>query len=81
MPDWHQQEYGALIREIIAPLSALMPDLSPEDLRLRAQTLFASVHGVVQLSIHGRYVGTPSDLLPREVGALVNAMIHGLHRA
>ena len=78
IPDWHKAEYPVLISEIIAPLAKLRPDLSPEALGLRAQTLFASVHGVVQLAIHGQYVGVPHDLLPSEVAALVEAMTRGL---
>ncbi len=78
VPDWHKAEYPVLIAEIIAPLAELRPDLDPETLRIRAQTLFAAVHGVVQLSIHGRYVGTPDVLLAREVEALVDVMIRGI---
>ena len=85
-PDWHEAEYPVLIAEIIAPLAQLRPDLTPEQLRLRAQTVFASVHGVVQLAVHGRFVGVPLDLLASEVDALVDAMTRGLdhvetHRA
>lgn len=78
IPDWHAAEYGVLIQEIIAPLSKMRPDLDAIALRLRAQTLFASVHGVVQLSIHGRFVGTPRDELAGEVEALVEAMTRGI---
>lgn len=78
IPEWHGAEYAVLIQEIISPLSKMRPDLDSVTLRLRAQTLFASVHGVVQLSIHGRSVGTPSELLAREVEALVDAMTRGI---
>jgi AcrR family transcriptional regulator len=79
IPDWHKAEYPVLIAEIIAPLSQLRPDLAPEALKLRAQTLFASVHGVVQLAIHGRFVGAPISELKSEVAALVDAMTRGIH--
>ncbi|MFT5798559.1 MAG: AcrR family transcriptional regulator [Candidatus Azotimanducaceae bacterium] len=79
VPDWHTAEYPVLISEIIAPLSKLRPDLEPDALTLRAQTIFASVHGVVQLAIHGRFVGTPLSLLASEVAALVDAMTRGIH--
>lgn len=81
VPDWHAAEYAVLIEQIIAPLSQMRPDLSDKMLRLRAQTLFASVHGVVQLSIHGRFVGAPKDALASEVKALVDAMTRGIHLA
>ncbi len=79
VPDWHKAEYPVLIAEIIAPLAHLRPDLSPDALRLRAQTLFASVHGVVHLAVHGRFVGVPLSLLASEVAALVDAMTRGIH--
>ena len=79
VPDWHSAEYPVLIHEIIAPLSALRPELGPDALTLRAQTIFASVHGVVQLAIHGRFVGVPLSLLASEVAALVDAMTRGIH--
>ncbi|KAG1647409.1 hypothetical protein GQR58_030623 [Nymphon striatum] len=79
VPDWHKADYPVLIAEIIAPLSLLRPDLPPDALQLRAQTLFASVHGVVQLAIHGRFVGAPLSMLKSEVAALVDAMTRGIH--
>lgn len=78
VPEWHAAEYAVLIEEIILPLSKMRPDLDAQALRLRAQTLFASVHGVVQLSIHGRFVGTPAEVLAQEVEALVEAMTRGI---
>ena len=79
VPDWHKADYPVLIAEIIAPLGELRPDLPPDALQLRAQTLFASVHGVVQLAIHGRFVGAPLSMLKSEVAALVDAMTRGIH--
>lgn len=74
IPDWHRQYHAVLIAEIVQPIAALRPDLAPDALRIRAQTMFAAVHGVVQLSMHGRYVGVPDHLLAQEVEALVTAM-------
>ena len=79
-PDWHQAEYPVLIAEIIAPLAQLQPDLDRAQLHRRAQTLFAAVHGVVQLSIYGIYVGAPADELRQEVRALVTAMVDGIEK-
>ena len=81
MPDWHRQDHAVLIAEIIAPLGRLRPDLEPDALRLRAQTTFAAVHGVVQLSLQGRFVGVPQARLAGEVAALVSAMTRGTHLA
>lgn len=79
VPTWHAAKYPILIAEIIDPLSKLRPDLAPDALRLRAQTLFAAVHGVVQLAIYGRFVGVPFSVLKAEVAALVEAMTRGIH--
>lgn len=79
VPDWHAAEYPVLIREIIEPLSQLRPDLSREAVQLRAQTLFAAVHGVVYLSIHGRFVGVPTSSVDSEVKALLEALMRGIN--
>ena len=81
IPDWYKKEHSVLIEQIIAPLAEMRPDLGPEALRLRAQTMFAAVHGVAQLSFHGRHVGTPPECLPSEVEALVEALTRGTHLA
>lgn len=80
IPDWHKKEHAVLIEQIIAPLSQIRPDLAPDALKLRAQTMFASVHGVVQLSFHGRHIGTPREFLVSEVNALVEALTRGIHQ-
>ena len=79
IPDWYQSEHAVLIEQIIAPLAEMRPDLGPDALRLRAQTMFAAVHGVVQLSFHGRFIGTPPEFLASEVEALVEALTRGIH--
>lgn len=78
VPEWHRAEHAVLIEQIIPPLAALRPDLPPAAVQQRAKTVFAAVHGVVQLALHGRFVGTPRDLLAGEVAALVEAMTRGL---
>ncbi|MDW4550611.1 TetR-like C-terminal domain-containing protein [Defluviimonas sp. D31] len=80
-PTWHKRDHAVLIEEIIAPLGALRPDLSSKMLLMRARTTFAAVHGVVQLSLQGRFVGVPPDSLAAEVTALVDAMVRGAHLA
>ncbi len=77
IPDWHKKEHAVLIEQIISPLAEIRPDLAPDALKLRAQTMFASVHGVVQLSFHGRHIGTPSEFLLPEIDALVEALTRG----
>ena len=77
-PDWHRAEFNTLIQQIAAPLSQLCPGFDQQTLTLRAQTMFAAVHGVVHLSIHGFEVGAPAEQLLSEVDALVGAMVRGL---
>lgn len=78
-PDWHKRDHAVLIEEIIAPLAQLRADLAGEALVMRARTTFAAVHGVVQLSLQGRFVGVPEEDLAAEVAALVQAMLRGTH--
>ena len=81
LPQWHQEEYMALIGNIVAPLAKLVPDLPPDALALRAQTLFASVHGVVQMSLNGQFAGSPREHLMGEVSGLVAALAKGMKKA
>ncbi len=77
-PEWHRAEHRVLIEQIIRPLGVLRADLDEADLEQRAKTVFAAVHGVVYLALTARFVGTPRAVLPREVAALVEAMMRGL---
>jgi len=80
-PDWYVVRYRALIDQIAGPLAKLRPDLSPDDLQLRARTLFAAVHGVVRLFLEARVLAVPQDRITPEVAALVKAMTRGLSAA
>ncbi len=77
-PEWHLRDHAVLIAQIIHPLSQLRPDLGSGALQQRAKTVFAAVHGVVALALNARFVGTPIEILPDEVAALVEAMTRGL---
>ena len=78
-PEWLRAEFAALIQQIVAPLSELRPDLDGQALQQRAKTLFAAVHGVVHMSIHGFDVGAPPKQLSSEIEALINAMMGGIN--
>lgn len=77
IPEWHRKDHEVLIAHIVEPLSVLRPDLQYGMLELRAKTLFAAVHGVVQLALQGRFVGTPREHLSSEVESLVTVMVRG----
>lgn len=76
-PEWHRDEHSVLVEQIIRPLATMRPDLEPDLLKHRAFTLFAAVHGVVQLSFHGRHIGHPADMLKPEIKALVATLVKG----
>ncbi len=77
IPDWHKKEHAVLVEQIIRPLSQLRPDMDETMLIHRAFTLFAAVHGVVQLSFHGGHIGHPADMLKSEISALVDTLVRG----
>jgi AcrR family transcriptional regulator len=77
-PAWLHEALARLIGQIAEPLALLRPDLDEIALRQRARTLFAAVHGVVHLSLTGRFVGTPRAALADEVQALVDALTRGI---
>ncbi|MEZ5751480.1 MAG: TetR/AcrR family transcriptional regulator [Paracoccaceae bacterium] len=77
VPEWHRQDHAVLIEQIIGPLKRMRPDLSDEALLLRARTTFAAVHGVVLMSLQGKFVGVPRDDLETEVASLVGTMVRG----
>ncbi|WP_298860683.1 TetR-like C-terminal domain-containing protein [uncultured Sulfitobacter sp.] len=80
LPQWHQKEYMVLIENIVKPLHEMFPDLVGDALALRAQTLFAAVHGVVQMSLNGQFAGSPREYLSQEVKALVGALVRGIEK-
>lgn len=77
IPDWHVEDHAVLIQEIMGPLAELQPNLAPESLLMRARSVFAAVHGVVQLATDGRFVGVPRAQLASEVEALVGLLVAG----
>ncbi|NJM84642.1 MAG: TetR/AcrR family transcriptional regulator [Tabrizicola sp.] len=81
VPDWHLAEHAVLIAHIVAPLAALAPGLDEAALHLRARTLFAAVHGIVKVSLEGRFVGAREDALPGELAAFIALLTAGMAAA
>lgn len=75
VPDWYKDQVKDLFRIIAAPLAALRKDLSEEDIGLLTRGLFASVHGIVQLSLEDRVSAVRSDELPRVIALLVGSAV------
>jgi AcrR family transcriptional regulator len=77
VPDWHIKEHRALFAHIRRPLSRISPALSEHELSIRARTVFAAVHGIVALSIEGKFVGLERDVVSSELEATVKALVRG----
>lgn len=76
-PAWHLDKHMFLIQFIARPLAALNPNMSEEDLRIRALTLFSAVHGIISISLEGRFVGIPAGRLESELDDFVALLAAG----
>jgi AcrR family transcriptional regulator len=77
VPQWHLDEHLFLIGLIAEPLAELQPDRSAEERNIRARTLFGAVHGVISISLEGRFVGLPIDRLEQELDDFVLTIAAG----
>jgi AcrR family transcriptional regulator len=65
VPDWYMDELAQLFALIAKPLSELEPEATHEELELHTRTLFASIHGIMLLSLERRISGIPvTELKP-----------------
>ena len=55
----------------------LNPGMADEDLRIRALTLFSAVHGIISISLEGRFVGIPRGRLESELDDFVALLAAG----
>lgn len=78
VPDWHLAEHETMFARVAAPLAALSPELNRQHLAARARSVFAAVHGIVALSLEGRFVGVDEDDLRVELKIIVGALVRGL---
>lgn len=76
-PPWHLDKHMFLIQFIARPLAALNPGMTEEDLRIRALTLFSAVHGIISISLEGRFVGIPRGRLESELDDFVALLAAG----
>jgi AcrR family transcriptional regulator len=76
-PSWHLEEHLFLMDVIAEPLGELQPQLSADDRAIRARTLFGAVHGVISISLEGRFVGLPLERLERELDEFVTIFAAG----
>jgi len=78
LPEWAISEQMNLFRHIYAPLAELFPKHSPDELSVRARSLFSAVHGMVALGLEQKLVAVPIRALRHEIAAIVSAMVKGL---
>jgi AcrR family transcriptional regulator len=78
VPEWAIREQMELFRHIYAPLAELFPKRSPDELSIRARSLFSAVHGMVALGLEQKLIAVPIGALRHEIGAIVSAMVNGL---
>lgn len=78
VPDWHLDEHALLIAEVVKPLSRITPELDDQALALRARTVFSAVHGIVKLSLEGRFVALDPEALRFELSEFVRQYLRGL---
>jgi len=77
VPQWHLEEHVALVAEIVRPLSELCPDLDDHTLASQARTVFSAVHGIVKLSLEGRFVALDPDEVQVELSKFVSQYLQG----
>lgn len=76
-PEWHLEEHMFLMGVIAEPLAELQPDMSEAARAIRARTLFGAVHGVVSISLEGRFVGLPIESLEKELDDFILTVAAG----
>lgn len=77
VPDWHLEEHALLIAQVIDPLAQLSPALDEATLALRARTVFSAVHGIVKLSLEGRFVALDPNAVRSELSEFVLQFLRG----
>lgn len=77
VPQWHLDEHHFLIGHIAEPLREVEPEMSEEQRAIRARTLFGAVHGVISISLEGRFVGLPVESLEQELDDFVRTIAAG----
>ncbi|RCU51457.1 TetR/AcrR family transcriptional regulator [Corallincola holothuriorum] len=77
LPDWQQQRIDRLLALVEECMLPLYPDASTTEIQLKIRTVWASVHGIVHLTLEDKLFATPAisgkalidDLLTRYLPA------------
>jgi AcrR family transcriptional regulator len=77
IPDWYNEEQKTLFVSVGEPLRALLPQMDAGALDIRVRTVFAAVHGVVQIGLREKIMGFSAQMVESEVEALIRLMVRG----
>lgn len=77
VPDWFRTHQSNVMAHVVGELAALQPDLLEETILIRASTYFSAIHGIVVVSLQGRFLGLPSDHLYKEIERFVGYILSG----
>ena len=78
VPDWYADRQRAVFTHVEAPLAALWPGLPAVEGVLLARTVFAAVHGMVELGLDEKVAAVTAAALREQVRIVVAAMAAGL---
>ena len=78
VPAWYAAQQSASFMHIEAPLGALQPDLPAGERTLLARSVFAAVHGMVDLGLDEKVASMPLQVLRAQVRTIVLAVSEGL---
>jgi AcrR family transcriptional regulator len=77
VPDWYVEEQKVLFANIGEPLAALTPGMDAAARDIRVRTVFAAVHGIVQIGLREKVMGFTAQMVESEIEALIRLMVRG----
>jgi len=80
-PDWFRTHQRGVMAHVVDALMELQPDLAEQTAHLRARTYFSAIHGIVAISLQGRFVGLPGADLEAEIERFVSDILVGSRNA
>jgi AcrR family transcriptional regulator len=78
LPDWFATERDRLFALLEAPLCALVPDRTADEVRREARTLFSAVHGIVALGLEEKLGEGAVASLETELRGFIATFSRGL---
>ncbi len=78
IPAWYAERQAGAFAQIEGPLRALQPQMKERQAMVLARTVFAAVHGMVDLGLDEKVAEMPMALLRAQVRLVVAAMARGL---